>query len=70
MATPEFAAEAAAGRVLHRNTFGTQRAGGPLANLGDVKQKNVANTSVLFWAGRLWALWEARPAAAGNANIR
>lgn len=59
VATPERAAEAAAGKVTHRNTFGTQRSGGMTANIGDVKQKNVANTAVLFWAGRLWALWEA-----------
>jgi all-trans-8'-apo-beta-carotenal 15,15'-oxygenase len=59
IATPERAAEAAAGRVAHRNTFGTQRAGGAASNFGDVKQKNVANTAVLFWAGRLLALWEA-----------
>jgi all-trans-8'-apo-beta-carotenal 15,15'-oxygenase len=57
--TPERAAEQAAGRVAHRNTFGTQRAGGAGANFGDVKQKNVANTAVLFWGGRLLALWEA-----------
>jgi all-trans-8'-apo-beta-carotenal 15,15'-oxygenase len=61
VATPELAAERAAGRVLHRNTFGTQRADGAAANALDVRQKNVANTSVLLWAGRLWALWEARP---------
>jgi all-trans-8'-apo-beta-carotenal 15,15'-oxygenase len=60
VATPEYAAERSAQRVLYRNTFGTQRAGGPGANALDVRQKNVANTSVLLWAGRLWALWEAR----------
>ena len=57
--TPERRAEKAAGRILYRNTFGTQRRGGAAANALDVNQKNVSNTNVLFWAGRLWSLWEA-----------
>ena len=57
--TPERRAERSAGRVLYRNTFGTQRSGGAVSNALDVTQKNVSNTSVLFWAGRLWSLWEA-----------
>ena len=57
--TEGFVAEEAAGKVLRRNTFGTQRRGGALANVGDVFQKNVANTNVIWWGGKLLALWEA-----------
>lgn len=45
-------------KVLYRGAFGTQRRGGPLANVFDTKVKNVANTNVIYWAGRLLALWE------------
>lgn len=45
-------------RILFRGAFGTQRRGGPLANAFDLKNKNVANTNVIHWAGRLLALWE------------
>ena len=44
-----------------RNTFGTQRRGGPWANFGDLTQKSVANTNVIMWGGRCLALWEASP---------
>lgn len=57
--TPEFLAEEAAGRVLFRNVFGTQRAGGMHANALDYYTKNVANTHVVVWGGRCLALWEA-----------
>ena len=57
--TPERRAEKSAGRIMFRNTFGTQRRGGAAANAFDVRQKNVSNTNVLWWAGRLWSLWEA-----------
>jgi all-trans-8'-apo-beta-carotenal 15,15'-oxygenase len=29
-----------------------------LRNALDLKQKNVANTNIIYWAGRLLALWE------------
>jgi all-trans-8'-apo-beta-carotenal 15,15'-oxygenase len=55
--THERVAEQAAGRVLYRNTFGTQ----PLSrlNAGDIGLKNPANTNVVYWGGKLLALWEA-----------
>lgn len=52
--------ERAAGRRLY-GVYGTPRPGGPLARLRP-KLKNVANTSVMAWDGRLFALYEpARP---------
>mmetsp|Transcript_18156 Transcript_18156/g.59307 ORF Transcript_18156/g.59307 Transcript_18156/m.59307 type:complete len:588 (-) Transcript_18156:61-1824(-) len=57
--TTEFEAETEAGKILFRNSFGTQRSGGALANAFDVSQKNVANTNVICWGSRLLALWEA-----------
>lgn len=57
--TEGFLAEQRAGRPLYRGVFGTQRPGGWLANIMDLRLKNVANTGALPWAGRLLALWEA-----------
>ena len=45
-------------KILYRGAFGTKRAGGMFANALDLKTKNVANTNVIYWAGRLLALWE------------
>ena len=45
--------------ILYRNTFGTQREGGILANALDVKLKNVANTNAVSFGDRLFAVWEA-----------
>ena len=45
-------------RVSYRGIFGTQKSGGLLSNIFDVQLKNVANTNVLYWYGRLLALWE------------
>jgi all-trans-8'-apo-beta-carotenal 15,15'-oxygenase len=59
--TAELAAEEYAGKVLFRSTFGTAKAGGPMANAFDMKLKNPANTHVIAWGGRLLALWEAGP---------
>lgn len=56
--TEGFVAESAAGKILYRGVFGTQRPGGWLANAFDLKPKNIANTSVLYWGERLLALWE------------
>lgn len=46
-------------KIKYRNVFGTQRDGGVLANAFDLTLKNVANTNVLKWGGRLFAFWEA-----------
>lgn len=52
-------AETATNQILYRNVFGTQRRGGWWNNALDVRLKNVVNTNVLAWGGRLFALWEA-----------
>ncbi len=57
--TPEFEAEAKAGRVLYRGVFGTQKPGGWWANFLDLKFKNPANTNVIYQGDKLLALWEA-----------
>ncbi len=50
-----------AGKPLYRNAFTRGAAdGSPLFNPFDLSFKNVANTSVLYWAKRLWALWEVK----------
>lgn len=57
--TPEFLAEQAAGRILYRGVFGTQKPGGWLKNILDLRFKNIANTNVIYHAKKLLALWEA-----------
>jgi all-trans-8'-apo-beta-carotenal 15,15'-oxygenase len=57
--TEGYVAEQQAGKVLYRGVFGTQRSGGWLANAFDTKLKNIANTQVIYWGGKLLALWEA-----------
>jgi all-trans-8'-apo-beta-carotenal 15,15'-oxygenase len=57
--TEGYVAEKAAGKILYRGVFGTQKPGGWLANLFDTKIKNIANTHVIYWGGKLLALWEA-----------
>ncbi len=54
-----FVAEQKAGAILYRGVFGTQKPGGWLANAFDFRLKNVANTQVIYWGGKLLALWEA-----------
>ena len=56
--TKGFLGEKRARKILYRGAFGTQRSGGAFANIFDTKIKNVANTNALYWAGRLFALWE------------
>eukprot|EP01035_Chromulina_nebulosa_P033017 gene33017-44174_t len=46
-------------KITSRGAFGTSPRGGPLANFLNVKFKNVANTNVVYWGGKLLALWEA-----------
>jgi all-trans-8'-apo-beta-carotenal 15,15'-oxygenase len=57
--TSEFLAEQAAGRILYRGVFGTQKPGGWSQNILDLRFKNVANTNVIYHANKLLALWEA-----------
>ncbi|NJR49347.1 MAG: Apocarotenoid-15,15'-oxygenase [Leptolyngbyaceae cyanobacterium CSU_1_3] len=57
--TEGYIAEQEAGKILHRGVFGTQKPGGWFANAFDMKIKNIANTQILYWGGKLLALWEA-----------
>ena len=57
--TAGYLEEKKAGKILYRGVFGTQKKGGWLANIFDVKIKNIANTHVIYWGGKLLALWEA-----------
>jgi all-trans-8'-apo-beta-carotenal 15,15'-oxygenase len=57
--TEGFLAEQQAQKILYRGVFGTQKPGGWMANLLDLRIKNIANTNVLYWGGKLLALWEA-----------
>ncbi|MFB2968150.1 carotenoid oxygenase family protein [Aerosakkonema sp. BLCC-F183] len=57
--TQGFVEEEKAGKFLYRGVFGTQKPGGWLANAFDFKLKNIANTNIIYWGGKLLALWEA-----------
>ena len=57
--TEGYLAEQKAKKILYRGVFGTQKPGGWLANLLDVRLKNIANTNVVYWGKKLLALWEA-----------
>jgi len=57
--TEGFLAEQQAQKILYRGVFGTQKPGGLLANAFDLRRKNIANTNVIYWGGKLLALWEA-----------
>lgn len=57
--TSQYLEEKEAGRILYRGVFGTQKPGGWLANAFDFRLKNIANTNVIYWGGKLLALWEA-----------
>ncbi len=57
--TEGFVAEQQAGQILYRGVFGTPKPGGWLANAFDLRIKNIANTNVIYWGGKLLALWEA-----------
>jgi all-trans-8'-apo-beta-carotenal 15,15'-oxygenase len=57
--TEGFLEEQKAGKILYRGVFGTQKTGGWLANAFDLKIKNIANTNIIYWGGKLLALWEA-----------
>jgi len=55
--TDEWQQEAEKKKFLYRG-FGTNRPGGLRANFLDMRFKNVANTSVIYHADKLLALWE------------
>src|SRR5919202_5032314 len=57
--TEGYIAEQKAGKILYRGVFGTQKPGGWLANAFDFQLKNIANTNIIYWGGKLLALWEA-----------
>lgn len=57
--TAAFVEEQKAGKMLYRGVFGTQKPGGWLNNIFDLRIKNIANTNVIHWGGKLLALWEA-----------
>ena len=57
--TEPYLQEKEAGKILYRGVFGTQKPGGLLNNIFDLKLKNIANTGVIYWGGKLLALWEA-----------
>lgn len=57
--TEGFLNEQKAGKLLYRGVFGTQKPGGWLANAFDFQLKNIANTNIIYWGGKLFALWEA-----------
>ena len=57
--TEYFLEEEEKDEILFRNVFGTEPKGGPLKNALDLTLKNVANTNVVLWNNRLFALWEA-----------
>ncbi len=57
--TEAYLEEQKAGKILYRGVFGTQKPGGWLSNIFDFKLKNIANTNVIYWGGKLLALWEA-----------
>jgi all-trans-8'-apo-beta-carotenal 15,15'-oxygenase len=57
--TQGYVEEQAAGKPVYRGVFGTQKPGGWLANAFDLRIKNIANTNIIYWGGKLLALWEA-----------
>ena len=57
--TEAYLKEKEAGKILYRGVFGTQKPGGWFNNIFDFKLKNIANTGVIYWGGKLLALWEA-----------
>ncbi len=56
--TEGYMAEKEAGQILYRGVFGTQKPGGWLVNIFDLKSKNIANTNIIYWGDQLLALWE------------
>ncbi|AFZ46972.1 Carotenoid oxygenase [Cyanobacterium stanieri PCC 7202] len=57
--TKEYLEEKQAQKMLYRGVFGSQKPGGILGNIFDIKVKNIANTNVIKLGKKLLALWEA-----------
>ena len=57
--TTEFIQETKANKFLYRSTFGTQKPGGFLSNLGDLSLKNPSNSNIIYWGDKLLSLYEA-----------
>ncbi len=57
--TKAWVEEEKADKFIYRGVFGTQKAGGALANAFDLRLKNIANTHVVKLGNELLALWEA-----------
>jgi carotenoid cleavage dioxygenase-like enzyme len=55
--TPAYVAERAAGRLMHKG-LGTNVSDSPLRNLRAPGPRNVSNTTIQPWAGRLISGWE------------
>ena len=55
--TEGYLKEQQAQKILYRG-FGTQKSGGWLANFLNTEFKNAANTNVIYWGNKLWAMWE------------
>ena len=53
-------------KILFRGSFGTQKPGGAKSNAFDIFMKNAANTNVIYFEGRLLALFEAAQPIAMN----
>ena len=53
-------------KILFRGSFGTQKPGGARRNAFDIFMKNAANTNVIYFQGRLLALFEAAQPVAMN----
>jgi carotenoid cleavage dioxygenase-like enzyme len=67
--TPAYAAERAVGRLVHRG-LGTNPTDSMWRNLRAPGPRNVANTTIQPWAGRLLAGWEGgRPYALDHASL-
>ena len=50
--TKEYQEEQKAGKMLYRGVFGSQKPGGWLANIFDIRIKNVANTNIIHLGDR------------------
>lgn len=68
--TEGYVAEQTAGKILYKGVFGTQKTGGWLANIFDLKNKNIANTGIIYWGNKLLALWEGgQPHSLNSQNL-
>jgi all-trans-8'-apo-beta-carotenal 15,15'-oxygenase len=67
--TPAYLAERSAGRLVHKG-LGTNVSASPLRNLRAPGPRNVSNTTIQPWAGRLISGWEGgRPYALDHASL-